>query len=75
MLPRVNPLLTALPLFCRWKPNTAPLPAVALLLYIANPEFKVVVVKIVRVLLLLVPKTVLPRALSRLLFAIDTAAV
>ena len=71
----MNPLVTALPLFCLWKPITALLPAVALLLYSANPAWKVVVAKIFRVLLLLVPSTVLPRALSKLLLAIDTAAV
>ena len=64
MLPRVKPLATAPPLFCLWKPSVAPLPAVALLLYIWKPVLKVVVAYTARVLVLLVPMTVLPSALN-----------
>ena len=49
MLPRVNPLLTALPLFCLWKPSTAPLPGVELLPYNCKLLANVVLAFTVRV--------------------------
>ena len=65
MLPNVKPLLTAVPLFCLPKPSTAPLPGVGLLLYIWKLLVKVVLALIVRVWLLLVPRTELPLAVKR----------
>ena len=65
MLPSVKPLATAVPLFCLPKPRTAPLPGVGLLLYIWKLLVNVVLAFIVRVWLLLVPRTELPLAVKR----------
>ena len=40
MLPSTKPVVTALPAFCLWKPSTAPLPAVPLLLNNSVPPSK-----------------------------------
>ncbi len=68
MLPSMKPLVTAAPLFCLWKPNTTPLPAMLLLLYswkawskVADP-MNVVLAFTRRVLPLLAPIVVLPNA-------------
>lgn len=68
MLPSVNPLVTAVPLFCLWKASDAALAATLLLLYswiawlkVADP-LKVALAFTNRVLALLAPTVVLPKA-------------
>ncbi len=70
MLPSVKPLVTAAPLFCLWKPNTAPLPAVLLLPYswkawlkVAGPA-KVAAAFTSRLFPLELPIVALPNALN-----------
>ena len=72
MLPSVNPLLTALPAFCLWKPSTTPLAAVLLLLYSCSAWLKVAApVKLALAftstrLALLAPRVALPSVVSAL---------